>query len=133
MNTQARTQSISVLKWIMRREQPEPMISEARPRTRGECCDGPRPCPWTGCRYHLAFEVTDTGAIMWNGWARDVDHLDQEEHTCALDVADEGPHILDDVGRLLHLTRERVRQIELVALRKIARFMPELVHFMEEA
>jgi hypothetical protein len=36
--------------------------------------------------------------------------------SCALDVADQGGTTLDRVGDLLAMTRERVRQIELVAL-----------------
>lgn len=133
MNVHARTQSIPVLKWIMQRERREAPIEEQRPRIRGECCDGPRPCPWVACRYNLAFEVTENGSIAWNGWTRDVDQIEGAGQTCALDVAEEGPQTLEDVGRMLHLTRERVRQIEAVALRKIARFMPELVHFLEGA
>lgn len=28
-----------------------------RPRTRAECIDGPRPCPWASCRHHLLLEI----------------------------------------------------------------------------
>lgn len=31
--------------------------NEQRPRTRGECKDGPRPCPWVSCRHHLLLEI----------------------------------------------------------------------------
>ncbi len=31
----------------------------ARPRTRGDCADGPRPCPWYRCRHHLGLEVIE--------------------------------------------------------------------------
>ena len=39
--------------------------------------------------------------------------------TCALDVADRGRSSLDEIGQLMGLTRERIRQIEVVALRKM--------------
>lgn len=68
------------------------------PKTRGDCREGPRPCPWT-CRYRL-----------WN-----------EAESCALDVADKGPATLQEVGDLLGLSRERIRQIERKALVKIRR------------
>jgi hypothetical protein len=34
------------------------------------------------------------------------------EHTCALDVADKGGITLEEVGAIMNLTRERVRQVE---------------------
>jgi hypothetical protein len=91
-----------------------------RPKTRGECMDGPRPCPWMSCRYHLGLElqlapsgnaVTDAVPIRYH----DPESLDQMAQTCALDVADEGGHTLDEVGALTDRTRERIRQIEEMA------------------
>lgn len=46
--------------------------------------------------------------------------------TCSLDVADAGPSTLTEVGALLHITRERARQIEAAALAQLgARTSPE--------
>ena len=43
------------------------------------------------------------------------------EETCALDVADRGPLTLHEVGQILGITRERVRQIQEQARRRIKR------------
>lgn len=83
---------------------------------RGDCVDGPRPCPWLGCKYHLALDVGVRGSLKIN-----FPHLELEEMaaTCALDESDKGGMNLADVGRLLNLTRERVRQIESNGLAKM--------------
>jgi DNA-directed RNA polymerase sigma subunit (sigma70/sigma32) len=47
------------------------------------------------------------------------------EETCALDVADRGGITLEEVGRLLNLTRERVRQLEAEALTEIGDYMTD--------
>jgi DNA-directed RNA polymerase sigma subunit (sigma70/sigma32) len=39
--------------------------------------------------------------------------------TCSLDVADRGGITLEDVGAILNLTRERIRQVEVRGLVKI--------------
>jgi DNA-directed RNA polymerase sigma subunit (sigma70/sigma32) len=39
--------------------------------------------------------------------------------TCALDVADRGGITLEDVGTLLNLTRERIRQVERSGIDKL--------------
>ena len=90
---------------------------ERRPLTRGECLDGPRPCPWAGCRHHIALEVTESGSIKYV-FGEDFDWTGLE-HTCSLDVADMGGATLEDVGAVLGLTRERARQVEVIALEKM--------------
>lgn len=88
-----------------------------RPKTRGECKDGPRPCPWVGCRHHLALEVTPAGRVQHVHPGVDLEDL---EHTCSLDVADDRPQSLHEIGRLLNMSRERVRQIEARLLGELA-------------
>jgi hypothetical protein len=88
----------------------------ARPWTRGDCKDGPRPCPWVSCVHHLAFDVTPRGGITENFPGLELEDLPD---TCSLDVADRGHHTLEEVGDRLNLTRERARQLELAALRKL--------------
>jgi DNA-directed RNA polymerase sigma subunit (sigma70/sigma32) len=39
--------------------------------------------------------------------------------TCALDVADRGGITLEEVGEIMNLTRERVRQVETAGLAKL--------------
>jgi hypothetical protein len=63
-----------------------------KPRTRVECLDGPRPCPFVSCKHHLYIDVSPrTGAIK----------------------------PLEDVGAIMNLTRERIRQVEVKALAKL--------------
>lgn len=85
------------------------------PRTRADC-PTERPCPFAGCRYHLHCDVTRFGSLMLNFPDLEVWEL---QTSCALDVAGDGEHTLEEVGELLNLTRERVRQIEATALEKL--------------
>lgn len=85
---------------------------DGRPRTRDECRDGARPCAWISCRYHLALDVSPHGSIRLN-FGRLA--LDKMEETCALDVAERGGATHDRIGKLMNLTRERIRQVELHA------------------
>jgi hypothetical protein len=62
--------------------------------TRGLCRTLPGPCEFTSCRLRL------------------------EGGKCALDTADLGGVSYSRVGRLLGLTRQRILQIETVAIRK---------------
>jgi hypothetical protein len=40
--------------------------------------------------------------------------------TCALDIADRGGTTLEEVGAIMNLTRERIRQVEVKGLAKMA-------------
>lgn len=37
-----------------------------RPRHRGECRGGIRPCPWVSCSYNLTIDVLEEGALIMN-------------------------------------------------------------------
>lgn len=88
-----------------------------KPRVRSECADGPRPCPYVSCKYHLYIDVSPrTGAIKLN--FPDLEVWEMGE-SCALDVADRGGTTLEDVGAIMNLTRERIRQVEVKALAKL--------------
>jgi len=87
------------------------------PHVRSECAGGPRPCPFVSCKYHLYIDVSArTGAIKLN--FPDLEVWDLGE-SCALDVADRGGTTLEDVGAIMNLTRERIRQVEVKALAKL--------------
>ena len=81
----------------------------ARPQTRGDCANGPRPCPWVSCKHHLLLEVSEkTGHIRYN-W--DPDRLEQMPHTCALDVADLGAHSEEEIAQLMGLTQTGISAV----------------------
>lgn len=88
-----------------------------RPRTRADCADVPRPCPFVGCRFNLYLDLNLVGNIRYNyncePW--------EMAHSCVLDLADEMPRDLKRIGELLGLSRERVRQIEHQAMEHAAR------------
>jgi hypothetical protein len=88
-----------------------------RPQTRAECQGVSRPCPYVSCSHHLYLDVNPaSGAIKLN-----FPHLEVWEmrETCALDVADRGGITLEEVGEILNLTRERIRQVEVRGLGKM--------------
>ena len=103
-----------------------------RPRTRAECADAPRPCPYVSCKHHLFLDVSArTGAIKLN--FPDLEVWEMTE-TCALDVADRGGTTLEEVGAIMNLTRERIRQVEVKGLAKLAalRDMTNLRDYVDE-
>jgi hypothetical protein len=90
---------------------------EQRPETREDCRLGERPCPYVSCKYHLYLDVNPrTGSIKLNFPDLEVWELPE---TCALDVAERGGMTLEEVGELVNLTRERIRQVESAGIDKI--------------
>lgn len=108
--------------------------------------DGPRPCPFVSCRYHLAVDiVTQMGrpSIWVNGANREIyparfadsrfdefadmaaERVLAMGETCTLDIADEGGKTLEEVGALYSITRERVRQMEKKAIVRLRRHPKE--------
>lgn len=100
-----------------RRLYPEDTSAE-RPRTRGECAGGPRPCPFVSCAYHLFIDVGATGGLKLN--FPDCEPGDLAE-SCALDVADRGGSTLEEIAAHMNITRERVRQMEVDLLERLRR------------
>lgn len=94
-----------------------PVRPSTRPLTRGDCAGVPRPCPYVSCRHHLYLDVSpQTGAIKVNFPDLETDELVE---SCSLDVAEDGRCTIDKVGAAMNVTRERARQIEDIAIRKL--------------
>lgn len=94
-----------------------PEVDVDKPRTRAECATGERPCAFVSCKHHLFLDVSArTGAIKLN--FPDLEVWEMTE-TCALDVADRGGTTLEEVGAIMNLTRERIRQVEVKGLAKL--------------
>jgi hypothetical protein len=99
-----------------------PLIEAMRPKTRGDCVDGPRPCPWVRCRHNLYLEVSpvkENGSLKVNFPDLEPEDMTGRLESCSLDVADRGPQGSERVGELLNITRERIRQIEERALKRV--------------
>jgi len=92
-------------------------IEATRPRSRADCAGGSRPCMFISCKHHLYLDVNpSTGSIKLNFPDKEIWQL---EETCALDVADRGGITLEEVGAIMNLTRERIRQVETRGLLKL--------------
>lgn len=94
-----------------------PFMDYQRPTTREACASGVRPCPYVSCKHHLFVDVNpETGSLKLN-----FPHLDVWEmgESCALDVAGRGGITLEEVGEIMNLTRERIRQVEVRGLLKL--------------
>ena len=97
-----------------------PEIDYWKPTTREECLAMERPCPFVSCKYHLYIDVHPVrGSIKIN--FPDLEVWEMTE-TCALDVADRGGITLEEVGEIMNLTRERVRQVETAGLGKLSAY-----------
>jgi len=112
-----------------------------RPQTRADCLDLPRPCPFVGCKYHLAldvFEIHGRPGITFNHpvkpdkdapelWIPDLQAMSE---TCALDVIEggqtgvgEGTELLSaQVALYAGLATSDVLRIEERALPKLRAF-----------
>ncbi len=97
-----------------------PESEHARPTSRTECMsseNAERPCPYVSCKHHLYLDVNPrTGSIKLNFPNMEVWELPE---TCALDIADRGGITLEEVGEIMNLTRERIRQLETRGLAKL--------------
>ncbi len=93
------------------------VIDYWRPESRSDCLKMARPCLYVSCRHHLYLDVNpETGSIKFNFPDMDVWEL---PISCALDIADRGGITLEEVGGIMNLTRERIRQVEVRGLEKL--------------
>ena len=92
-------------------------IEMQRPKVRADCVNGPRPCLFVSCKHNLYLDVNpETGSIKMNFPDKEISEL---PYTCALDVAEKGGITLEEVGEIMNLTRERIRQVETRGLMKL--------------
>ena len=84
--------------------------------THGACRKLPGPCPYAICRFNLTAETRDTRGAKPSHASAPILH-----EACALEAAEQGGMTLEEIAARFALTRERVRQIELSALRKLGR------------
>lgn len=92
-----------------------------RPRTRGECEGGPRPCPWVGCRHNLYLEVTTAGSLLLRNPGQEVWDVPPAA-SCALDVADRRGGLTGaEMAEILGVSRQRASQIERTAQERMMR------------
>jgi hypothetical protein len=123
-NARVRARTISI-KRLSKRELERgramyPDSDEPRPAHRDACLQGEhaeRPCPFVSCKHHLYLDVNErTGSIKLNFPDLEVWELPE---SCALDIADRGGITLEEVGDIMNLTRERIRQLETRGLSKL--------------
>lgn len=74
--------------------------------TRGKCMGGVEPCDQLHCRFHVLSDKSERKAKA----------LPLPRIACALKLANLGGMTLEDVGRAMAITRERVRQVEAKAV-----------------
>lgn len=98
-----------------------------RPKTRKDCSQVPRPCPYVACKWNLYLDVMENGAIKLN--RPDIDPGDMKE-SCVLDAAEQGGLGLEEVGALMNVTGERIRQLE-VKLLEILRELPDIRELLD--
>lgn len=127
--TIARKQMMRERRRMIAQGQTPEIVDYDRPVTRSQCREGDRPCLYVACRYHLYLDVNpNTGSIKINFPDKEVWEL---EETCALDVAERGGITLEEVGDIMNLTRERIRQVEVSGLQKLRDGEVSLETFMD--
>lgn len=102
-----------------------------RPLVRAECPEI-RPCPY-GCAHNTAIEVSPRTGTIKLPFGDDID--DWPAENCALSLAERGGMIHDAIANVMGITRERARQIEETALRKLshsAMARKALISFLED-
>lgn len=127
--TIARKQMLRERRRLIAQGQLPEIIDYERPVNRTDCRNAERPCLYVSCRYHLYLDVNPTtGSIKINFPEKAVWDL---EETCALDVAERGGVTLEEVGDIMNLTRERIRQVEVAGLEKLRTGEGDLETFLD--
>lgn len=107
-----------------------PQAWHDKPRTRGDCEDGPRPCPWVTCRYHTLLDISHHGKLFKsrrfdeNSPEDIIDALARMRHTCALDVGELGAHTQAEVASILNVDQSSVAHTEVDAIARARGKLP---------
>lgn len=115
-------------------------IETVRPRVRGDCADGPRPCPWLYCKHHLSCDINPhSGALMIYGVGSFMGELTSDNEkatldrlevrpTCALDIADSGEEMgPSELGEFYETTMGTYQQLVSRALVEVGPALSELL------
>jgi hypothetical protein len=95
------------------------LSDEGAPRTRAQCKDMPRPCPYVSCRHHLWLRLKqEQPGNPQAGKQGDTTFRPATMQSCSLDVADKGASF-EEIGQLLGMDSTRGRQIAQAALEKL--------------
>lgn len=85
-------------------------IKRGVPPTRAECENGPRPCPWVNCRYHLwLVEGRDMPGRRYGSKTPPSELRPASPHTCALDIT--GPLSVKEIAERMGCSERRVQQL----------------------
>ena len=93
-------------------EEPEEPVANVWQDTQGCCLTYEgflHPCPVEWCRFHVRCGMRNDA----------IEKLPFDLDTCVLRMACGSPHTLEEVGQAFGCTRERIRQIELMALSRV--------------
>jgi hypothetical protein len=103
------------------------------PRTRADCVNGPRPCPYVSCSHHLWLRLQSEQPGNPKAGKQGATTLrPSSPHSCALDVAEKGATI-EQIAGILGMHHSRVRQIAEGALAKLFAVDPDLAAKLLEA
>lgn len=100
-----------------------------KPKTRGDCVNVQRPCPWVSCKYHLATNVKPNGTLEYVYHSVSITDITE---SCALDVAEQGGLSSYDVGKYLNLSGQQIKNIEKEALKKLKKAAESLRKELDE-
>lgn len=96
------------------------------PRTRADCANVPRPCPYIACRHHLWLRLQqEQPGNPQAGKQGLTTFRPATMQSCALDVAERGASY-DEIGDYLGMDSTRARQIAQGAIEKLQDEHPEL-------
>lgn len=90
------------------------------PTTRSECLQGPRPCPFISCQWHLwRLHKAVAPIVRRSNPDEAVDAVLAMPETCALDLSDK-PHQYREIAEVLGVSHQAVFDVEQHARAKLA-------------